>query len=93
MKSDEEVGVSSQTPTVRQDMTDDERKSEKLGFGTPDESGNISESPPSDQGLDAGLAPAGPDPNDFPDGGFEAWFCIAGGFGAVFSSFGWVNCM
>lgn len=86
MKSDEEIGVSSQTPTLRQDMmADDERKSEKLGFGTPDESGNISESPPSDKG-------AGPDPNDFPDGGFEAWFCIAGGFGAVFSSFGWVNC-
>ncbi|KAI1772922.1 monocarboxylate permease-like protein [Hypoxylon cercidicola] len=38
-------------------------------------------------------APAGPDPNAFPDGGFEAWLCIAGGFCTVFSSFGWVNCI
>lgn len=33
-----------------------------------------------------------PDPDDFPDGGFRAWLCIAGGFCTVFSSFGWVNC-
>lgn len=32
------------------------------------------------------------DPNAFPDGGFQAWFCIAGGWCTVFSSFGWVNC-
>ncbi|KAI1186431.1 major facilitator superfamily domain-containing protein [Nemania serpens] len=34
-----------------------------------------------------------PDPDDFPDGGFRAWLCIAGGFCTVFSSFGWVNCI
>ncbi|KAI0097353.1 major facilitator superfamily domain-containing protein [Nemania sp. FL0031] len=40
-----------------------------------------------------GPAPVGPDPDDFPDGGFHAWLCIAGGFCTVFSSFGWVNCI
>lgn len=33
-----------------------------------------------------------PDPDIFPDGGFVAWLCIAGGWCTVFSSFGWVNC-
>lgn len=33
-----------------------------------------------------------PDPDEFPDGGFQAWLCIAGGWCTVFSSFGWVNC-
>jgi hypothetical protein len=32
------------------------------------------------------------DPNNFPDGGFEAWLVVAGGFCTVFSSFGWINC-
>lgn len=34
----------------------------------------------------------GPSPNDFPDGGLEAWSVVLGGFCAVFCSFGWVNC-
>jgi hypothetical protein len=34
----------------------------------------------------------GPNPDDFPDGGFEAWLVVLGGFCAVFSSFGWINC-
>ncbi|KAH8700976.1 major facilitator superfamily domain-containing protein [Talaromyces proteolyticus] len=35
----------------------------------------------------------GPDPNIFPDGGFQAWFCIVGGFCTIFASMGWVNCI
>ncbi|RDW75500.1 hypothetical protein BP6252_06642 [Coleophoma cylindrospora] len=35
----------------------------------------------------------GPNPNDYPDGGFEAWLVVAGGFCAVFCSFGWINCI
>jgi hypothetical protein len=35
----------------------------------------------------------GPDPSAFPDGGFEAWMAVAGGFCTIFSSFGWINCM
>lgn len=27
-----------------------------------------------------------------PDGGIEAWAVVAGGFCAVFASFGWINC-
>lgn len=34
----------------------------------------------------------GPDPDAFPDGGWEAWLAVAGGFFAVFASFGWINC-
>ena len=32
-----------------------------------------------------------PDPNDFPDGGVEAWLVVAGGFCSTFCSFGWVR--
>jgi hypothetical protein len=34
----------------------------------------------------------GPDPNAPPDGGFQAWLAVAGGFCTVFASFGWINC-
>lgn len=35
-------------------------------------------------------------PNDFgppPDGGYEAWMAVLGGFCTVFASFGWINCI
>jgi hypothetical protein len=35
---------------------------------------------------------SGPDPNAPPDGGFQAWLAVAGGFCTVFASFGWINC-
>lgn len=38
------------------------------------------------------LESTGPNPNDSPDGGLEAWFVVAGAFCAVFCSFGWINC-
>jgi hypothetical protein len=28
----------------------------------------------------------------YPEGGLQAWLCIAGGFCAIFCSFGWINC-
>jgi hypothetical protein len=34
----------------------------------------------------------GLDFNTFPDGGWEAWLSVAGGFSTVFVSFGWINC-
>ncbi len=38
-------------------------------------------------------APVNPwDPSQFPDGGFAAWFVVAGAFCCVFCSFGWINC-
>ncbi|KAI1483653.1 riboflavin transporter MCH5 [Daldinia eschscholtzii] len=38
-------------------------------------------------------APPGFSPADFPDGGLEAWLVVAGGFCALFSTFGLVNCV
>ena len=40
---------------------------------------------------EGGPPPAMNDPSQFPDGGFTAWFCVAGGFCCAFCSFGWVN--
>lgn len=37
--------------------------------------------------------PPGFSPADFPDGGLEAWLVVAGGFCALFSTFGLVNCV
>ena len=38
--------------------------------------------------------PPGPHhPSSFPDGGFDAWFCVVGGFCTIFASLGWINCM
>ncbi|KAI8944139.1 major facilitator superfamily domain-containing protein [Xylaria longipes] len=59
---------------------------EKSGNPTPNTNLSDSETAQDD-------APIGPDPDAFPDGGFRAWLCIAGGFCTVFSSFGWVNCI
>lgn len=84
MKSN--ADIESQAPTVLDDSSD--RKSEKFENGSP-ENGYTSD-PTSERAENT--PPSGPDPNAFPDGGFEAWFCIAGGFCTVFSSFGWVNC-
>ncbi|KAI1210267.1 MFS general substrate transporter [Annulohypoxylon truncatum] len=42
------------------------------------------------------LPPSGPpgfNPADFPDGGIVAWLVVAGGFCALFSTFGLVNCV
>lgn len=33
-----------------------------------------------------------PSLDDFPDGGFQAWLVVVGGFCAVFCGFGWINC-
>ncbi|EMR65593.1 putative monocarboxylate permease-like protein [Eutypa lata UCREL1] len=92
MKSNEDI--ISLTPNTSYQDVSDARKSEKFETDTPEiENGELSLSErPLEEALGAEPPPpAGPDPNAYPDGGFEAWFCIAGGFGAVFSSFGWVN--
>ncbi|KAI6083083.1 MFS general substrate transporter [Hypoxylon rubiginosum] len=41
----------------------------------------------------AGGPPPGFSPADFPDGGLEAWLVVAGGFCALFSTFGLINCV
>lgn len=79
--------IDSETPTLNHALNDP--KVENMESDDP-EKGSLSD-PPSEQVQDS--APAASDPNAFPDGGFEAWFCIAGGFCTIFSSFGWINCM
>jgi hypothetical protein len=51
----------------------------------------VSPEPPTE--IARNVAPGGPDPRPFPDGGFEAWFCVAGGFCTLFASLGWINCL
>ena len=56
-----------------------------------------SSEPPDNNDVASNEAPAaekrpGPNHNVFPDGGWEAWVVVAGGFFAVFASFGWINC-
>jgi hypothetical protein len=53
--------------------------------GSRDDIENILDQPPLTENE-------GPDPNVFPDGGWEAWLVVAGGFCIGFSSFGWINC-
>jgi hypothetical protein len=79
--------VTSQTPPFSEDL--DDRESGKLEDDNP-ENKHLAE-PPSEKPQTSALT--GLDPHAFPDGGFQAWFCIAGGFCTVFCSFGWVNCM
>lgn len=45
--------------------------------------------------AEAERAPTSPglhDPKSFPDGGWEAWLVVSGGFFCLFCSFGWINC-
>ena len=39
------------------------------------------------------LTPGGAKPADFPDGGFEAWLVVLGGWCCLFVSFGWTSCI
>ncbi|KAI2627720.1 major facilitator superfamily domain-containing protein [Hypoxylon sp. NC1633] len=77
--------VDSQAPTPQEDLED--RKSEHM-LNDYQEDNKQLEDPPSEKAQSWNS-----DPDVFPDGGFKAWLCIAGGFCTVFSSFGWVNCI
>jgi hypothetical protein len=41
----------------------------------------------------AGGPPPGMRPEDFPDGGFQAWLVVFGGWCALFCTFGLINCI
>jgi hypothetical protein len=53
---------------------------------------DIEQEPRSEPDKKLEIKSTGPNPGDFPDGGFEAWLVVVGGFCAIFSSFGWINC-
>lgn len=70
-------------PSHTSSHADSEAMSEKSRAPDPESAGDGKSAP----------APAAVDnTNDFPDGGFDAWFTVAGGFCTVFASFGWINC-
>jgi hypothetical protein len=78
------MDTDSQNPAFHQDL--ENHMSEKARKN--DLEGQIPYGSPSEQ-----VQEVKPDPDAFPDGGFQAWLCIAGGFCSIFSSFGWINCM
>lgn len=78
------MDTGSQNPAFHQDL--ENQSSEKAHRNELESPGSYEL--PSEQAQEVK-----PDPDAFPDGGFQAWFCIAGGFCSIFSSFGWINCM
>ncbi|KAI1086677.1 MFS general substrate transporter [Rostrohypoxylon terebratum] len=54
---------------------------------------NVIEADMEKGGVAPPSGPPGFNPADFPDGGLEAWLVVAGGFCALFSTFGLVNCV
>jgi hypothetical protein len=58
----------------------------------PDQEAELEQEPRPEPDTRPKIESTGPNPDDFPDGGFQAWLVVVGGFCAVFSSFGWINC-
>jgi hypothetical protein len=48
--------------------------------------------PEPEAGTATKIESTAPNPDDFPDGGFQAWIVVVGGFCAIFCGFGWINC-
>ncbi|OOF97084.1 hypothetical protein ASPCADRAFT_395375 [Aspergillus carbonarius ITEM 5010] len=51
--------------------------------------------PPDDSSSEDTPAPkpSASNPNDFPDGGLQAWMVVAGSWRVMFASMGWINCV
>jgi len=54
--------------------------------------GESKQEPQPEPGTNLKIVSTGPNPDDFPDGGFQAWLVVMGGFCAIFCGFGWINC-
>jgi hypothetical protein len=78
-----------QSGQAEQQFGDDVEKSIPLD---DDDDDDIEKANPSYSDKNRAHASSGPDPNACPDGGFQAWLAVAGGFCTVFASFGWINC-
>lgn len=77
--------VSIQSKEVEQQFSDDVEKA------IPLDDGEEKTSPIYDE-KDQTQVTSTQDLNVPPDGGFQAWLAVAGGFCTVFASFGWINC-
>jgi hypothetical protein len=78
-------------------MSEFNKEIDESGDASAKTDDNWSSEPPQERDVASKEAPVaekkpGPDPNVFPDGGWEAWLAVAGGFFTVFASFGWINC-
>lgn len=78
-------------------MSEFNKEIDESGDASAKTDDNWSSEPPQERDIASKEAPVaekkpGPDPNVFPDGGWEAWLAVAGGFFTVFASFGWINC-
>ncbi|KAI1333939.1 major facilitator superfamily domain-containing protein [Xylariaceae sp. FL0016] len=82
--------LESQTPTLRH-AARGHQQDEPSQSNIPGPVAEYDSSPPSGNKEAPGLV--APDVDTCPDGGFQAWLCIAGGFCATFASFGWINCI
>lgn len=78
------MDTGSQNPAFHQDL--ENQTSEKAYRNDPENENPYESLPKQVQEIKLDL-------DAFPDGGFQAWLCIAGGFCSIFSSFGWINCM
>ncbi|KAH7145433.1 riboflavin transporter MCH5 [Dactylonectria estremocensis] len=90
----EEKNSSSQSPRTRS-IEPISLRSQEAGDSTDPEkathaNSNDSKHPQSQSPV---ASPLGINPADFPDGGFEAWLVVFGGFCALFCTFGLINCI
>jgi hypothetical protein len=58
----------------------------------PEQQAEIAQEPRSDPEKKLKVESTSPNPDNFPDGGLQAWMVVAGGFCSIFCSFGWINC-
>jgi len=78
-----------QSKQAEQQSGDDVEKSIPLD---DNDDGDVEKAHPSYNDKNQTLVSSRPDPNACPDGGFQAWLAVAGGFCTIFASFGWINC-
>ncbi|TVY90535.1 Fujikurins efflux protein [Lachnellula willkommii] len=87
---------SGQSPRRDSNLSIDQSENSKMEVTNhfkPEPESEKGEGPQPDPETALKKEPTGPNPDDFPDGGFQAWLVVVGGFCAVFCGFGWINCI
>lgn len=80
--------LGSDLPTDQSEYSLDDTTIPSMPEGKPE----AEEEPLPESGTALKIKSTGPNPDDYPDGGFEAWMVVVGGFCAIFCGFGWINC-